>query len=134
MDNTALMPCHYSVQFYVEEDSSNKKWLSCHFTMRSNDLMCGFPWNIASYSILTHILARRCGMTAKEIIYSCGDTHIYQNHFGQVERQLARKPRPFPGLWMDESIKEKDWSQMTVDDFKIIGYFPHPSISSPMAI
>jgi len=130
METTALMPCHYSVQFYV----TRGKELSCHFTMRSNDLMCGFPWNIASYSILTHLLAWRCGMVPKEIIYSCGDAHIYANHVEQVREQLQRTPRPFPWLLLDPSLKTKDWSEMQDRDFNLAGYFPHSAIHSPMAI
>jgi thymidylate synthase len=138
LDATALVPCHYSIQFYVEEaapgDADRRHWLSCMLTMRSNDLVCGFPWNIASYSVLTWILAMRAGMRPKDIVYSCGDAHIYANHERQVKEQLLREPRPFPGLRIDASVATKDWSEMTRADFSVVGYFPHPAIPAPMAV
>lgn len=132
-DKTALVPCHFSVQFYVEE-INKEKFLSCHFTMRSNDLMCGFPWNISSYSALTYILAKKCDMKPKDIIYTCGDCHIYNTHIKEVEEQLQRTPRPFPKLIVDDLVKYKDWKNITIDDFELVGYFPHPSIKVAMAI
>lgn len=132
-DMTALLPCHYSVQFYVEEIDGDK-YISCHFTMRSNDMMCGWAWNIASYSILTYILAHRHGFKTKEIIYSCGDSHIYTSHIEAVKRQLLRNPRPFPVIELCEELKTKDWSEMTSDDFDLVGYFPHPYIKADMVV
>jgi len=138
LEATALAPCHYSIQFYVEEalpgDADRRHWLSCMLTMRSNDLVCGFPWNIASYSVLTWILALRAGMRPKDIVYSCGDAHIYANHVKQVETQILREPRPFPALHIDASVATKDWSKMTGQDFGIIGYFPHAAIPAQMAV
>lgn len=130
---TALLPCHYSVQFYVEE-INKEKYLSCHFTMRSNDVMCGLPWNISSYSALTYILAKRVGMKPKDIVYSCGDCHIYKNHVEQCKEQLSRKIYPFPQLIVNDSVKSKDWANISVDDFELIGYFSNPPIKAPMAV
>lgn len=132
-DKTALLPCHYSLQFYVEE-INKEKYLSCHFTMRSNDVMCGFPWNISSYTALTYILAKKCNMKPKDIVYTCGDCHIYKNHIDQVQEQLTRTTRPFPRLKLNDYIKFKDWKDISVDDFELIGYFPHNGIKAPMAI
>jgi dihydrofolate reductase / thymidylate synthase len=130
---TALQPCHYSIQFYVEE-INGIKYLSSHFTMRSNDLFLGNPYNIASYATLTYILAARCGMKPKELIYTGGDCHIYKNHLEAVKKQLERDPRSKPILILNESIKNKDWSEMLGCDFEVWGYFPYPSIKAPMAV
>jgi thymidylate synthase len=130
---TALIPCHTQCQFYVTEDQG-VRYLSCMYGMRSNDFVCGKPFNLVFYSVLTYILAKRNNMLPKEIIYTCGDCHIYSNHEEQVREQLKRTPRPFPKLKLNDSLVTKDWSEMTVDDFEIIGYFPHPKILAPMAI
>ena len=132
MDAMVLNPCHILVQFYVTEEN-NQKYLSCQFYMRSSDQLA-WSFNCVSYSILTYILAEKCGMKPKELIYTAGDTHIYMNHIDGVKEQLKRVPRPFPKLILNDSIKKKDWSNMTVDDFELIGYFPHPSIKMDMAI
>ena len=132
-DKTALLPCHVIVQFYVTE-ISNQKYLSCQFYMRSNDILLGNPYNLVFYSVLTYILAMRCNMKPKDLVYSCGDCHIYNNHIDAVKEQLTRTSRPFPKLKLDSSIKDKNWSDITTDDFELIGYMPHPSIKAPMAI
>lgn len=131
--NIALEPCHYSVQFYVE-NIYEVKYLSCHFTMRASDLGCGWAWNIVSYTILLYILAKKCNMIPKDIIYTVGDAHIYNNHIEQIKEQITRECRPFPKLLLDDSIIEKDWSEIESSDFELIGYFPHPSIKLKMAI
>lgn len=131
---TALLPCHYSVQFYVEEDKLGDRWLSCHFTMRSNDVFLGNPFNIFSYAVLTYILATKTGMKPKDLVYTGGDVHIYNNHLSQVKEQLKREPRPFPKLKINPNVLYKDFSDLTIQDFQLIGYYPHPAIRAPMAI
>jgi dihydrofolate reductase / thymidylate synthase len=130
---TALLPCHYSCQFYVEE-VNNKRILNCHFTMRSNDLFLGHPFNISSYAILTYILALRCNMEPGKLVYTGGDVHIYKNHIDQMNKQLTREPRAEPVLLIDQSIKWKNYNEITINDFDIVGYFPHPMIKADMAI
>jgi thymidylate synthase len=131
---SVLMPCHgIAVQFYVEE-VAGEKWLSCQMYQRSMDTFLGAPWNIESYAVLTHVLAKICDMRPKELIITTGDTHIYNNHIEQVKLQLCRKPLPFPVLIVRESVKEKPIDEITIDDFDIVGYLHHPSIKAPMAI
>jgi thymidylate synthase len=130
---TALVPCHTHCQFYVTE-SEGKRYLSCQYGMRSSDFFLAGDYNLVFYSVLTYILAKRHNMLPKEIIYTCGDCHIYSNHVEQVKEQLKRTSRPFPKLKLDDSIITKDWSKMTVEDFDLIGYFPHSKISAPMAV
>jgi thymidylate synthase len=132
-DKTSLVPCHILIQFYVEE-IAGEKHLSCQFYMRSNDVFLANVFNVVSYSVLTHILAKRHNMKPKEIIYTCGDSHIYSNHIEQVKEQLERNPRPFPKVVVSDSVKHKDWSEMTIDDFELVGYFPYPAIKAPMAV
>lgn len=132
----ALPPCHVSVQFYVAPPGKDKgvPRLSCHMYQRSVDTFLGFPWNIASYSMLTHILAKRCGMEPDELIISTGDTHIYADHVLAAETQLHRDPGPMPAFWISPEVAHKDWSEMTSDDFGICGYYPHPFISARMSV
>ncbi len=130
---TALLPCHLGIQFYVEE-KDNIKYLSGHFNMRSSDYFLGLPFNIASYTILVYILAKKCNMVPKELIYTGGDTHIYLNHIDSIKTQLTRIPRPFPVLVVADSVKNKDWSDITSEDVEVVGYIPHPVIKAPMAI
>ena len=133
VQNVSVHNCHILIQFYVEE-INKEKHLSCQFYMRSNDVFLANVFNIVSYSVLTYILAKRHNMKPKEIIYTCGDSHIYSNHLNQVKEQLERIPRPFPKLVVSESIKNKDWSEMLSDDFELVGYFPDSSIKAPMAV
>lgn len=128
-----LPSCHYSIQFYVTEENG-ERYLSCMFTMRSNDFDTANNYNLICYSILTYILAKRHNMKPKEIIYTCGDAHIYSNHIEQVKEQLTRTPRPFPKVVVSDSVKNKDWKDITVDNFDLVGYFPHPTIKIQMAI
>ena len=130
---TALPPCHILLQVYVEE-IEGEKYLSSHFYMRSNDVFLASVFNVVSYTILTYILALKCDMKPKEIVYSCGDTHIYKSHLTQVQELLTRKPRPFPKLILNQSLKSKDWSEMTEEDFEIVGYYPYGAIKAEMAI
>ncbi len=134
VDASVLMPCHgIAVQFYVEE-AAGEKWLSCQMYQRSMDTFLGAPWNIESYAVLTHLLAKLCDMHPKELIITTGDTHIYNNHIEQVQEQLSRKPLPFPVLVVKDSVKTKQIDQVTIEDFEIIGYLHHPSIKAPMAV
>lgn len=130
---TALLPCHYTCQFYVTE-RSGELYLSCHFVMRSNDMFLGNPFNIFSYAVLTYILAIRCNMKPDRLVYSVSDMHIYKNHLEQVAEQLQRDTRPLPKLKLNPEIKTKSISDIIVDDFDIVGYFPHASIKAPMAV
>ena len=132
-DKVALPPCHILLQFYVQE-INGEKYLSSQFYMRSNDVFLASVFNIVSYSILTCILALKCDMKPKEIVYTCGDTHIYKNHLQQVMELVTRKPRPFPKLILNPSLKSKDWSEMTEQDFELVGYYPHSVIRAEMAI
>lgn len=135
MDTTALMPCHLSIQFYVEiEECTGLKYLSGHMYQRSMDTFLGEPWNIASYALLVMILAKKCDMVPKNLIISTGDTHIYSNHIDQVKEQLTRVPRPLPKVILSESIKTKDWHSLKAEDFRLAGYFSYDSIKAPMAV
>lgn len=132
----ALPPCHHFIQFYVRDDIHDKsiRYLDCHFNMRSNDLGCGTSFNLFSYTVLTYILALKTNMTPGELVYSVGDAHIYNNHITALQIQLKRKPRVLPKLELNQEIKTKNFEEITIDDFKIIGYFPYPSIPMEMAI
>lgn len=132
-ERTSLLPCHFTCQFYVME-KGGERYLSCHFVMRSNDMFLGNPFNIFSYAVLTYILAMRCNMKPDRLIYSVGDAHIYKNHLTQIAEQLSRNPRPFPKLKLNPNIISKSIDEITIQDFDIIGYFPHQSISAPMAV
>jgi dihydrofolate reductase/thymidylate synthase len=126
--------CHTYIQFYVEE-INGIKYLSGYFTMRSSDyFLASCSFNLISYNLLINILALRCNMKPKEIVYNAVDCHIYKNHIDQVKLQLTRTPRPFPHIKLDESLKIKDWSEMAYNDFELIGYMPYEKISAPMAI
>ncbi|WP_152393706.1 thymidylate synthase [Paenibacillus guangzhouensis] len=127
IDKMKLPPCHLLFQFYV----ANGK-LSCMLTMRSVDTFLGLPFNIASYALLTHMIAQQCDLEVGEFVWSGGDVHIYSNHFEQVERQLSREPFPLPKL----IIKRKPESifDYTYDDFEFEGYQHHPGIKAPVAI
>lgn len=127
-----LEPCHTYIQFYVTEENG-EKYLSAYFNMRSSDNIA-WVFNICSYDLLVRILALKCNMKPKEIIYNAVDCHIYKNNIEQVKEQMTRVPRPFPCLKLDESIKTKDWADIKYEDFDLIGYFPYPSIKMKMAI
>lgn len=135
-EKTALLPCHCTVQFYVENNpiKGSKPLLSCQFYMRSNDFALANNFNVISYSILTYILALKCDMLPKEIIYTCGDTHIYNDHIEPIKLQLERDPRPFPYLILNDSIKNKDFNDIKYEDFELCGYYPYPNIKLAMAV
>lgn len=123
----ALPPCHVMFQFYVADGR-----LSCQLYQRSVDSFLGLPFNIASYSILTHMFAQQCGLEVGDFIWSGGDCHIYLNHLDQVEEQLSREPRPLPRLLIHripDSIFEYSY-----EDFEIVDYHPHPHIKAPIAV
>jgi thymidylate synthase len=128
LDQMALPPCHVMSQFYVNKN----KELSCHMYQRSVDVFLGLPFNIASYALLTHLLAHHCGLKVGELIISTGDTHIYQNHIDQVKEQLTREPYLLPKLWLNTAIKDID--KFTMDDIKLIDYQSHGPLKAPMAV
>ncbi|WP_372814047.1 thymidylate synthase [Paenibacillus sp.] len=127
VDQMALPPCHYAFQFYVADGR-----LSCMFQMRSVDSFLGLPFNLASYALLTHMVAEQCGLEVGDLIWTGGDVHIYLNHIEQVQLQLTREPYPLPKL----VIKRKPDSifDYKFDDFEFEGYQSHPGIKAPIAI
>lgn len=127
INNMKLPPCHFAFQFYVAEGK-----LSCMLNMRSVDTFLGLPFNIASYALLTHMIAQQCDLEVGELIWSGGDVHIYTNHIDQVMTQLDREPKELPIL----EIKRKPDSidGYFFDDFKFIGYDPHPTIKAPISV
>lgn len=126
LENMALPPCHLLFQLYVADGK-----LSCQLYQRSADMFLGVPFNIASYSALTHMFAQQAGLEVGEFIWTGGDCHIYDNHLEQVETQLAREPRPYPQL---ELAKAKDLFSYDFADFQVIGYDPHPAIRAEVAV
>lgn len=126
LNKMVLPPCHNQVQFYV-----NNGELSCHMYQRSIDTFLGFPWNIASYSLLTFILCKRNNLKPGKLIISGGDTHIYNNHIEQVKTQLKRTPRPSPTVEISDEVK-KDWKELNSDMFKLVGYLPQSTIKGEM--
>ena len=127
VEKMALPPCHCLFQFYV----ANGK-LSCQLYQRSADIFLGVPFNIASYAMLTHMMAHVTGLKAGEFVHTLGDAHIYLNHLDQVEMQLARKPFALPRLVMKREVKAMD--EFRYEDFEIVNYQSHPSISAPIAV
>ena len=123
----ALPPCHLLFQFYVAD-----RKLSCQLYQRSCDIFLGVPFNIASYALLTHMVAQQCDLDVGDFVWTGGDCHIYSNHFDQVREQLSRDPRPYPKL----VIKRRPASlfDYTFDDFEIVDYDPHPHIKAPVAV
>ena len=123
----ALPPCHMMFQFYVADGK-----LSCQLYQRSADIFLGVPFNIASYSILTHMMAQQCDLEVGEFVWTGGDTHIYLNHLEQVNEQLSREPLPLPQLL----IKRKPNSifDYEFDDFEVVNYQSHPAIKAPVAV
>ena len=121
VDRMALPPCHTLYQFYV----ANGK-LSCQLYQRSADMFLGVPFNIASYSLLTMMIAKECNLEYGDFVWSGGDTHIYKNHFEQVQLQLTREPRPLPQ--MNILRKAPSIFDYKYEDFELVGYDPHPAI------
>ena len=126
VEDMALPPCHVLFQFYVAEGK-----LSCQLYQRSADTFLGVPFNIASYALLTMMIARECGLEAGEFIHTLGDTHLYLNHFEQVEEQLSREPRQLPHMVLNPDVKSV--FDFCYEDFTLEGYDPHPAIKAPMS-
>jgi thymidylate synthase len=126
IDKMALAPCHALFQFYVQEGE-----LSCQLYQRSADLFLGVPFNIASYALLTHMMAAQAGLGVGEFVWTGGDCHVYDNHVDQVRLQLSRDPRPYPELVLAPRDSIFDY---TYDDVAIVNYDPHPGIKAPVAV
>jgi thymidylate synthase len=123
----ALAPCHTLFQFYVAGGR-----LSCQLYQRSADVFLGVPFNIASYALLTHMVAQVTGLEVGDFVHTLGDAHLYLNHLEQARTQLAREPRPLPELWLDPSVD--DITAFDIDHVKVSGYDPHPAIKAPIAV
>ena len=122
-----LLPCHALFQFYV----ANGK-LSCQLYQRSADIFLGVPFNIASYALLTLMVAQVCGLEPGEFVHTLGDAHLYVNHLDQARLQLSRLPRPLPTMRLDPAVR--DLFAFAFDDFTLEGYDPHPHIPAPVAV
>ncbi len=127
IDKMALPPCHALFQFYVADGR-----LSCQLYQRSADVFLGVPFNIASYALLTMMIAQVCGYKPGEFIHTLGDAHIYRNHFEQVELQLSREPKSLPK--MEINPEKKDIFSFQYEDFNLVGYDPYPTIKAPIAV
>ena len=125
--NMALAPCHALFQFYVADGK-----LSCQLYQRSADVFLGVPFNIASYALLTMMIAQVCELQLGDFVHSFGDVHIYNNHFDQVKLQLSREPRPLPKMILNPSIK--NIFDFDFEDFILDDYYPHPGIKAPIAV
>lgn len=123
----ALPPCHLLFQFYVAGDR-----LSCQLYQRSADMFLGVPFNIASYALLTMMMARVTGLKPGEFVHTLGDLHLYRNHFDQAREQLTRHPRPLPKMQIKSQPESID--EFTFDDFTLVDYDPHPPIKAPVAV
>ena len=126
VDDMALPPCHVLFQFYVAEGR-----LSCQLYQRSADTFLGVPFNIASYALLTMMVAQECGLQPGDFVHTLGDTHIYLNHFDQVAEQLSRTPRPLPTMRLNPQVRSV--FDFRYEDFTLENYDPWPAIKAPMS-
>ncbi len=127
LEQMALMPCHSLFQFYVAQGR-----LSCQLYQRSGDIFLGVPFNIASYALLTHMVAQVCELEVGDFVHTLGDAHLYSNHFEQAREQLTRSPRPLPQLRLNPEVR--DLFAFRFEDIAIEGYEPHPAIKAPVAV
>ena len=127
MGKQALPPCHCLFQFYVLDGK-----LSCQLYQRSADIFLGVPFNIASYALLTMMIAQVCGLELGEFVHTFGDAHIYSNHLEQVDEQLSREPLPLPTMKLNPMIK--DLFEFTIDDIELVGYQAHPHIKAVVSV
>ncbi|MFM2297289.1 MAG: hypothetical protein RL117_996, partial [Verrucomicrobiota bacterium] len=133
VDDMALPPCHCLFQFFVHAPNADGvRGLSCQLYQRSADLFLGVPFNIASYALLTMMIAQVCGYEAREFVHTFGDLHLYQNHLDQTRLQLTREPRALPSMWIDPTIREL--SDFRFDHFRLDHYDPHPAIKAPISV
>jgi thymidylate synthase len=127
VDQMALPPCHCLFQFYVAEGK-----LSCQLYQRSADVFLGVPFNIASYALLTMMLAQVCDLEPGDFVHTFGDAHLYSNHFEQAQLQLTREPKALPTMKINPEVK--DVFSFSYEDFELVGYDPHPHIKAPVAV
>jgi len=132
VDEMALPPCHLLFQFYVHNPTSERPGLSCQLYQRSADLFLGVPFNIASYALLTLMIAQVCGYEARDFVHSFGDLHLYSNHLDQAKEQLGRDPLPLPKMKLNAEVRDIDC--FTYEDFELVDYEAHPHIKASVAV